>query len=554
MLKSASLKRIAICMGAALTLPATAQAQSTARFDEVSYRSLENARPVPAGAFRNPILPGFQPDPSIVKVGKDFYLVNSTFSWYPGLPIYHSTDLVNWKQIGNAIDRPGMMDFSGLGTNRGLFAPAISYHDGKFWIVNTCIECGDNFVITADRPEGPWSDPKTLDFGGIDPSLYFGEDGRTWILYNDAPPGEPLYEGHRAIWMRAFDTQAMQVTGEPILLINGGVDLSKQPVWAEGPHIYKVGDWYYLSTAEGGTADQHSQTIWRAKSVTGPYEPGPNNPTLTQRDLPADRSDRVEATGHADLVELDDGSWWGVFLATRPFAGQSTLMGRETFLLPLTWGEDGWPTFLPHGAPVPLTLPAPDLPASEGDDFERWTDTFDGPLGPQWIGIRSPDAMQRWMIDGDTDALILIPGSETAGMLKKPSFVGRRLRHHNAEFVTTVTFTPQKAGEFAGLLAFMDENHFLAFGEEQGRMVVRMRKADSEAAAGEVVAQVPYSGSGPVELRMQFDGGTADLAYRAKGGGSWTEVADDLNVEPLASVHAGLFTGVVVGPYATTGN
>lgn len=535
----------------ALVLAGLAQAAAArdvvASFDYLAYEAQDADAAVPAGAFRNPVIPGFHPDPSIVRVGGDFYAVTSTFSWFPGLPILHSTDLVNWRIIGHAISRPEQLDFSGLGTNRGLFAPAITHHDGKFWIVNTCIECGGNFVITADDPAGPWSDPVWLDFGGIDPSLFFDADGSAWIVYNDAPPGEPRYEGHRALWLQRFDPQAMKVLPQRTLLVDGGVDPSANPIWAEGPHIYKVGDWYYLLTAEGGTADQHSQTIYRAPAITGPYMPGPFNPILTQRDLPAGRPDRVEATGHADVVELDDGSWWGLFLATRPFAGQSTLLGRETFLLPLRW-EDGWPRFLDRQEPVPLVTARPNLPASPASEWRRWRDEFDGALSDEWIGLRTPGAAPQWRVE--QGALRVIAGSAAAGSLGRPAFTGRRLRHHRAEFTTRLAFTPERRGDFAGLLAFMDESHFLAAGKEQGRLVVRLRKSPEESASGTVVAEAPLGTDAPIELRLALDGGTARVFWRAADGAAWQPVGEAIDVEPLASVYAGLFTGLVVGPYA----
>lgn len=545
------MKRTIAGLASALALAATGSAAAaqdvTATFDWFAYETTEAEAPLPAGQYRNPVIPGFHPDPSIVRVGRDFYAVNSTFSWFPGLPILHSTDLVNWRIIGNAIDRPGQLDFSGLGTNRGLFAPAITHHDGRFWIVNTCIECGGNFVITAENAAGPWSDPVWLDFGGIDPSLYFEADGTAWIVYNDAPPGEPEYEGHRALWLQQFDPVAMKVLPKRTLLVDKGVDPATKPIWAEGPHIYKVGAWYYLLTAEGGTADQHSQTIYRSRALQGPYVPGPMNPILTQRDLPADRPDRIEATGHADLVQLDDGSWWGVFLATRPFAGQSTLMGRETFLLPLTW-QDGWPRFLDKGAAVPLQRAAPKLPASPPSQWAQWREEFLSPLSEEWIGLRTPGPVPQWQVtDG---ALHMAAGSAPAGSLGRPAFVGRRLRDHKAEFTTRLAFTPERRGDFAGLLAFMDESHFLAAGKEQGRMVVRLRTSAQQGTSGEIVAETPLETQAPLELKLALNGGTAAVFYRAEGSNVWQQVGGSINVEPLASVHAGLFTGLVVGPYA----
>ena len=528
-------------------MPSLALAQSAPSFDYLEYRAINSDRTTSAETYRNPVIPGFHPDPSIVRVGDDFYAVTSTFSWFPGLPILHSTDLVNWRQIGNAIDRPGQVEFSGLGTNRGLFAPAITYHDNRFWIVNTCIECGDNFVITAEDPAGPWSDPVWLDFGGIDPSLYFADDGTAWIVYNDAPPGEPLYEGHRAIWMQQFDQETMQVAPVRTLLVNGGVNLSSEPVWAEGPHIYLVDGWYYLLTAEGGTADQHSQTIYRSRELQGPYEPGPFNPILTQRDLPADRPERVEATGHADIVQLDDGRWWGLFLATRPFAGQSTLMGRETFLLPLEW-VDGWPHFLDRGEPVPMETTRPALPAATRVDYDTWREDFSGPLGPEWIGLRTPGQIQH-LIVGE-GALHMIGAGEAAGSLGKPAFAGRRLRHHSADFTTKLAFDPVSENDFAGLLAFMDESHFLTAGIEGKRFVVRLRTDAEQDQRGELVAEQPLVTDEPVELKLALRGGEAQVFWRIAGQGGWQDIGGAINVEPLASIHAGLFTGLVVGPYA----
>ena len=529
-----------------------ASAAPVARFDFVGYRALEAEPATPADSYRNPILPGFQPDPSIVKVGKDFYLVTSTFSWFPGLPIYHSTDLVNWTLVGHAIDRASQVNFTGLGTNRGLFAPAIAHHDGKFWIVNTCIDCGGNFVITADRPEGPWSDPVWLDFGGIDPSLVFDEDGGAWIVYNDAPPGEPLYEGHRAIWLQGFDPVAKRMLPDRTLLINGGLKLAEQPVWAEGPHIYREGGWYYLMAAEGGTADQHSETIYRSRTIAGPYTAGPVNPILTQRNQPVDRPDRIEATGHADLVRLDDGSWWGVFLATRPFAGQSTLLGRETYLLPVTW-IDGWPSFLDPGQAVPAVVEKPHLPVAPVPQRQAWRDNFNGPLSGEWIGLRTPGARQQIVVDRAAGELVLLPGTEGADGLSKPAFVGRRMRHHDAEFVTKVHFAASDEGDFAGLLAFMDESHFLTLGVEKGGIVLRRRAGSGEVSRGTVMARVARPGEGTIELRLQLREGRADATFRPAGSRAWRTVASDVDVEPLASVHAGLFTGLVVGPYAVVG-
>ncbi|MBO0749991.1 MAG: glycoside hydrolase family 43 protein, partial [Porphyrobacter sp.] len=389
-------------------------ATPTARFAELTYAARDLPR-TPAGSYRNPILPGFQPDPSIVRVGDDFYLVNSTFAWFPGIPVYHSRDLVHWRQIGNAIDRPGMLDFRGLGTSRGVFAPAITFHDGTFYILNTCVDCGGNFLVTAKDPAGPWSDPVWLNFDGIDCPLFVDDDGSAWVVNNGPPPETPRYEGHRAIWIQQFDLKTLKLFGPRKVLVDGGVHPEDKPVWAEGPHVFKRDGWYYLMAAEDGTAENHSETIYRSRRADGPYAPGSVNPILTQRDLPPGRPNRVEATGHAELVRLPDGEWWGVFLATRPFAGQSTLLGRETWLLPVSW-KAGWPLFLPRGEPVPWIGKRPHLPASPGSSWDKWTDTFsERALSPEWLRLRNPGPVPDHALKNGE--LLLYPSHDPAGSL-----------------------------------------------------------------------------------------------------------------------------------------
>lgn len=274
-----------------------------------------------AGEYHTPILTGFYPDPSICRAGQDYYLVNSTFAYYPGLPIFHSKDLVNWRLIGHAIDRPDQLRYHGIDVSGAIFAPAISYHDGLFYVICTMVGSDGNFVITAKDPAGPWSDPVILEFGGIDPSIFFDDDGRAWIVNNDGPDGEPLYDGHRAIRIQEFDYKNLKVVGPRNVMINGGVDLSTKPIWIEGPHLYKVNGWYYLSAAEGGTGPGHSQVVFRSKNVDGPYEPWDQNPILTQRDLPPDVPAAVTCTGHADFEIGPDEKWWAVFLGVRPYGG-----------------------------------------------------------------------------------------------------------------------------------------------------------------------------------------------------------------------------------------
>lgn len=551
-----------IIWAAALMAAGPAVAQSgplpVATFDHVAYSGTPDAESlnVASGDFANPVLPGFQPDPSIVRVRDDFYLVNSTFAWFPGLPVYHSRDLVHWRQIGNAIDRPEQLTIGGVGVTRGLFAPAISHHAGRFYIVNTCIDCGGNFIISADDPAGPWSDPHWLNFGGIDPSLFVDDDGRAWIAYNDAPPGPPEYDGHRALWLQQIDLAAMTMAPTRTLLVDKGVHPADQPVWAEGPHIYKVGRHYYLTAAEGGTADRHSQTVYRADKVTGPYVAGPNNPILTQRDLPAGRPWSVQATGHADFVQIADGSWWAVFLATRPYAGQQTNLGRETFLLPVTW-QGGWPSILAPGAAIAPTAKRPALPAFTGDELDHWRDDFDAArLADDWLMLRTPQGAPWWDLSSRKGALQLTARPVAAGSLGQPSFVGKRLRHHEAVIETSLAFVPQAVGDRAGLLALTDENHFLFLGRERladgDAIVLRARAGAAEPNEGMVIGKAPLGDRAPtaIELQIRLDRAKADLAWRTAGAGEWQPLAAGVDASILATVSAGLFTGAVIGPHA----
>ncbi|MET4895896.1 glycoside hydrolase family 43 protein [Sphingomonadaceae bacterium jetA1] len=530
--------------------PAVAQ---SARFERFTYqgRSLEQVKPA-EGEYLNPILSGYYPDPSVTRVGKDYYLVNSSFVHYPGLPIFHSTDLVHWTQIGNAIDRPGQLDFTGRAVSEAVFAPDISYHDGIFYIVNTCVRCRGNFVITARNPAGPWSDPIWLPFEGIDPSIYW-EGDRAYIVNNRAPDEPPRYSGHRAIWIQEYDWRAGKMVGESTQLVNGGVDISKKPVWIEGPHIFKKDGWYYLTAAEGGTSVNHSQVVLRSKELRGPYVPFAGNPILTQRDLDPKRPHPISAAGHAELVQTQNGDWWATFLATRPYADDFYNIGRETFLLPVTW-RDGWPIILDKGKTVPWTVAKPRLPASPAPGLPTsgdfgYTDEFDGDrLAMQWIGIRTPKAPFYTIANG---ALTLGNGAALGDRDGVPAFVGRRQQHVAAQVSTTLTFTPQRDGARAGLAAIQNDNAYLFFGltriDGQPRIALYTREG---TAPETLIASAPIRTTGPVTLTIRANAGTMAFEYQANG--QRETLKRDLDVRFLSTARAGGFVGTVIGPYAHT--
>lgn len=528
-----------------------ALASEPARFSRFTYegRSQEQVRVGP-GEYRNPILSGYYPDPSVTRVGNDYYLVLSSFAHFPGLPIFKSSDLVNWTQIGNAISRPEQLDFTGRRTSEAVFAPAISFHQGTYYIINTCVSCKGNFVITAKDPAGPWSNPIWLPFEGIDPSIYW-EGDKAYVINNRAPNEPPRYDGHRAIWIQEYDWRAGKMVGESTQLINGGVDLSKKPVWIEGPHIFKKDGWYYLTAAEGGTSVNHSQVVFRSKSVRGPFVPFEGNPILTQRGLPEDRANPITSAGHAQLVQTQNGDWWATFLAVRPYEGDFYNIGRETFLLPVTW-KDGWPIILPKGQTIPFVGKKPNLPAGPAPklptsgDF-AYVDEFDGnTLGMQWVSVRTPKSPVYRVANGE---LILNKGTPFGDLSGVPAFVGRRQQHHIATMGTTVTFTPTADGDRAGLAAMQSDRNHLFFGVTRlaGKPAIALYTREGDGPE-KLVAQTPLRGTGPVTLNIRAN---ADkMAFDYSGAGGKGTLASDVDAKFLSTKVATGFVGTLVGPYS----
>ena len=523
-------------------------------FDSFAYTGRDLTHALPPEHYRNPILAGFFPDPSVCRVGDDYYLVNSTFGYFPGLPIFHSKDLVNWTLIGHAIDRPGQLDYQGVGVTRGLFAPAIEHHKGVFYLVCTMVDGIGNFVVTATNPAGPWSDPVAVDFPGIDPSLFFDDDGRSWVVHNgDAPDNKPLYQGHRAVWLREFDPVAKRIIGEPRLLVNGGVDLAKKPVWIEGPHLYKRDGWYYLCCAEGGTSIDHSQVIFRSRSLTEPFVPWSGNPILTQRDLDPNVPGAVTCTGHADLVEGPNGQWWSVFLGCRPMPDGGLLTaGRETFLLPVTWTGDGWPVILPAGKRVPLIAPgpSPSLSVPLTGDF-TWTDDFNGSApDPFWLMLRAPGEKPNWRMN-DGKLLLAASQANLAGN-QHLAFLSRRVQH--ARFTATTTLdVPTVSGVEAGLALFQSEkNHyFLAVRKaDDGSTEILVELANGGAPA--IIHRTPAPSGSLLSLRIKADINALDLQWSSDGK-DWKTFTPPDGIKPVTVQAAGgglHFTGAVVGMHA----
>ena len=543
---------------AALPMQSSA-APAPVSFDWFEYSGVDSdaSGELPAGHYRNPVLTGFYPDPSLCRVGEDYYLTNSTFAYFPGLPVFHSKDLVNWRFIGHAIDRPDQLRYDGLGVSQGIFAPAITHHDGTFYLICTQVGTNGNFVVTAKDPAGPWSDPVRLLFRGIDPSLFFDDDGRAWVVNNDDPEGDPLYDGHRAIRIQEFDPKTKQMIGPRPVLVNGGVDLSTKPIWIEGPHLYKREGWYYLSCAEGGTGPGHSQVVFRSRSVTGPYEPWEKNPVLTQRSLDNRAPGAVTCVGHADLEIGPDGRWWATFLGVRPYDGEASPMGRETFLLPVEWTEDGWPTILPDPkARVPLVAPAPNRAGVRPDSRYplngsfTWRDEFDGAtLSPAWIMLRSPAETWWSVASSEGGRLQIAPRPEPLSGRSNPSYLGRRVQQARFDAATALR-VPAAPGVSAGLVAFQNEKHhyFLALRRDAEGPLLSLERAKGGAPEIIQTTRLPAD-TGSVRLRVEADRASCSFSY-AVGDDAWTSLVGQADARLLTTAAAGGFVGATVGVHA----
>ncbi len=310
--------------------------------------------------FKNPIIPGYYPDPSICRVGSDYFLVTSSFEYFPGVPIFHGRDLVNWQQIGYCLTRPSQLPLDGCSASGGVWAPTLRFHDGTFYMTSTNTTGGGHFYVTAINPAGRWSEPIWVAGGGFDSSFFFDEDGVVYFQWFE-------YEQSAGIYQTEIDIATGVHLTEPKVIWDGTGGRSP-----EGPHLYKIDGHYYLMAAEGGTEDGHMITIARGKSPWGPWESCPHNPILSHRSL--DRP--IQTTGHGDLIQDTDGSWWMVFLGTRPVGyPRYHILGRETFLAPVTW-EAGWPIVGNNGT-VELEMDGPLPTPDPWDENEPLCDDFD---------------------------------------------------------------------------------------------------------------------------------------------------------------------------------
>lgn len=545
------------------TLSLSSNAQ-TATFKSFSYKGDDarfNKNIDSSKQFYNPILAGFYPDPSICRVGDTYYLVNSSFSFYPGVPLSTSKDLVNWKQSGHVLDRKSQLPLTRQRISGGVFAPAISYNEKNktFYMITTNVGAGNFFVKTKDPSKG-WSEPIYLPkINGIDPSFFFDKNGQGYIVHNAPVDGKADYEGQRAIRIFKFDANGDSIVGNHTQIVRGGTHVQKNPIWIEGPHLFRVGNYYYLMCAEGGTCDWHSEVIFRAKNPMGPWIECPNNPILTQRTgLDSKRPDIVTSTGHADIVQSKSGDWWAVFLGCRPYEDDFYNTGRDTYLLPVTW-KNGWPEILAKGKVVPTVLSktewqkkynVTDVNPTTGNF--TYTDKFNGnKLDNRWIFLRNPSDFYKFTDGG----LEINAKAVNISQPESPSAIFVRQQHNTFTAETELSFNPSDEHQLAGLVLLQNEEYNFVFGRtmREGKSVVTLKRAERTNITVASATLDNSESQQPLRLKIEGNGRYYNFYYAA-GDGAWKLLAQGVDAVNLSTHQSGGFIGACIGLYATLSN
>lgn len=538
---------------------------SAQTFSDFNYRGndkIYNDNPLKPDEFYSPILQGCYPDPSITKKGDDYYLVNSSFSMFPGVPIFTSKDLVNWKQVGHVLDRPSQLKVENSGVSHGIYAPDIKYnkHNDTFYMITTQFAGGiGNMVVKTKDPAKGWSEVQKLNFEGIDPSIFFDDDGKAYIVHNDAPPqGTEQYNGHRVIKIWDYDLEKDQVVaGSDKIIVNGGVDLSQKPIWIEGPHIYKKNGKYYLMCAEGGTGGNHSEVIFMADSPKGPFVPAKNNPILTQRYFPRDRKEKVDWAGHADLVEGPNGQWYGVFLAIRPNVNNRVNKGRETFILPVDWSGT-YPVFQNGLVPMKPRLKMPQGVQNQTGQtgfFPNGNFTYNDKLNDKnldfrWIAMRGP---RESFITVTKSGLKVNPFATNIKALAPVSSLFHRLQHEDFETSVTLDYKPKSQKELAGITLYQSETFNYVFGITKKNKDFYIVLERTEKGQSKLIASEKISLSKPVKLQVVADKDEHSFNYSLDGR-NYKNLGGPVSGDILSTDVAGGFTGSLIGLYSTSSN
>ncbi|MBM2618436.1 glycoside hydrolase family 43 protein [Actinoplanes sp. LDG1-06] len=506
----------------------------------------------------NPVLPGFHPDPSILRVGSDYYIATSTFEWYPGVRVHHSIDLVDWTPLGGALTEKRLLDLVGTGDSNGVWAPNLSYADGQFHLLYSDVATfaggywdPQNFLVTGPTPIGPWSGPVVLHGRGFDASLFHDVDGTTWMLsmVADWRPGRNRFAG---ISIQQYDRQARALVGPEHMIFTGTA-----AAVTEAPNLYRKDGWYYLVTAEGGTSWEHQVTVARSAHLLGPYLADPSGPLLTSA---GDPSLALQKAGHGSLVETPDGQWYLAHLVGRPYSPLGRcVLGRETALQEVTWTDSGWPRIaggVPASAlPAPRFIsPVPSAPPSLSED-----DPFDSPeLGVNWSTLRRP-ATPDWVSLSARPSHLRIHGGLSPMGRHRPSLVARRVVATDCTFEATMEFEPRNYRQLAGITAYYSTRNWYYLhvtADDDGQPVIDLLACDSGQVTVVPGVRTPILSPGPVRLRLRFEGPSLTFAY-AFPGATWQSAGPVLDATTLSDEYAARvvngepaawgFTGAFVG-------
>ncbi len=512
----------------------------------------------------NPVLRGFHPDPSILRVGDDFYIATSTFEWFPGVQIHHSRDLVHWRLLTRPLTRISQLDLKGVKDSGGVWAPCLSHHDGTFHLVYTIALCQSgmhggpmndllNFLVTAPAIEGPWSEPVPLAGAGFDPSLFHDDDGRKWLLWAafDYRPMHFMQAGRLHPWlglsvlrrsgaarlnpfkgilMQEYAPDRGALVGEAALIFSGtrlGV--------TEGPHLYKHGGYYHLMTAEGGTGRHHAVTMARSRTIDGPYEVHPDNPLLTSQ---GQRGLVLQKAGHGSLVETQHGEWYLAHLCARPVGGTPHFrcpLGRESALQKVRWDADGWLRLDAGGRYPELNPTAPDLPAQPWPSLPA-RDDFDAPeLGRHYQTLRVP-LREDTLSLGERPGHLRLKGREGLGSLFTQALVARRQQAFRYRAETCVEFEPISYLQCAGLIAWYDTGNYyylhVTHDEKLGK-VLDLIGADRYVARPLLRRPVPIHGARRVGLRVIVDDSRLVFQF-ATDGDEWVGIGKPCDASTLS--------------------
>jgi xylan 1,4-beta-xylosidase len=510
--------------------------------------------------IRNPILTGFNPDPSILRVGDDYYIATSTFEWFPGVQIHHSRDLVNWRLLSRPLSRASQLNMLGDPDSCGVWAPCLSYSDGLFWLIYTDVKrygrttVGGasgaslrdfhNYLVTSPTVDGDWSDAQYLNSSGFDPSLFHDDDGRKYLVNQlwDHRPGKGRFAG---IVLQEYSPAQRKLIG-PVHNIFKGTSIG----FTEAPHLYKRKGWYYLITAEGGTGWGHAMTMARSRTLTGPYELHPDKYIITARHRP---DSPLQRAGHGDLVDTQAGETFAVYLCGRPLPNRGRcVLGRETAIQKMAWGQDDWLRTLDGSGLPTLESPAPALPAAPFEASPVRED-FDGdqlPIHFQWL--RSPFPEELFSLSARRGYLRLF-GRETLGSLFRQSLVARRQQAHCFSAITAMEFEPAHFQQAAGLICYYNSSKFhylhVSHDEQQGRHVRVMSCTPDSPQADSFTTPIPVS-AGRIELRAEVDRERLRFAFRLQGADwHWLPELFDASIlsDEATTPGAPNFTGAFVG-------